>query len=320
VIVDGHLDIAWNAIAEGRGFDRPAPRGYQVCRAALEAAGIGLVFPTIFTAPVAALKHQPASTLVYRTPGEAHLVGRLQVGFYRAAGLQLIRSQAELRRYRRAWRPGRLAGVLLMEGADPIERPAQLAEWVELGVRVIGPAWMRTRYCGGTDQPGGLTADGRRLLALMHRLGVILDLSHMADRAMRDSFEAWRGPLVATHAGARALTPGQRQLPDWALAEIGRRDGVAGISFYSGHVGRDGKATAEDLARHALHFARLAGDPRHVGIGSDMDGGFGVDKAALRLSGFGRLRRALARHFSPGDVDGILGGNWLRYLEANLPA
>jgi membrane dipeptidase len=213
VIVDAHLDIAFNAIAEGRGFEGAPSPGYALSRDALTAAGVGLVFPTIFVAP-----DRPAFTdtgpWTYRTAREASLMAHAQVSYYRSIGLPLIRTASELKRYRRSWRPGRLAGVLLMESADPIAAPSDLRQWLDLGVRVIGPAWSRTRYTGGTGAPGGLTALGRELLAKMAAAGVILDLTHMADRAVDEALAAYRGPIIATHAGARAIRPGQRQLTD----------------------------------------------------------------------------------------------------------
>ncbi len=321
MIVDGHLDIAWNALAEGRGFDGPLPPGFLISRDSLASAGVGLIFATVFTAPNVRSKMLPASPIAYATPREANLIGRLQVGYYTSAGLRLLTTQGELRSYQRTWRPGRLAAVLLMENADPIESPDQVGEWANLGVRIVGAAWGRTRYCGGTDAPGGLTDLGRRLLRAMARHHLILDLSHMADRSVRESLESWQGPVVATHAGARALNPGQRQLQDSVIAEVGRRQGVVGVSFYGGHLRSQGRAGIPDIVRHLRHFADVAGDPAFVALGSDLDGGFDRDQAAVRSTAqLAGLAKALRRHFSAGDVESIMGGNWLRFLSASLPS
>ena len=321
MIVDGHHDIAWNALAEGRGFEGPPAPGFVVSRSALQQAGVGLVFPTIFSLPPAGADSAADLAHAYRTPHEAYLLARAQLNYYRAVGLRLLTTGEQVREYARTWKPGVLAGVLLMESADPIDSPAQVKLWKGLGVRVVGPAWMRTRYCGGTRHPGGLTDAGRGLLRAMMRHGLILDLSHMADRAMRDSFELWRGPLVSTHSGARAIKPGQRQLPHWALREIGRRDGVAGISFYRGHICPGPRVTLDDVVDHARYFARLTGDVRHVALGSDLDGGFGAADAAVKdLSAMRDLRSRLSMAFNRADADAIMGANWLRFLEASLPA
>lgn len=322
MIVDGHLDIAWNAIAHGRGFvGPPAPR-YLVSRPALEAAGVGLVFATLYTAPARAGRSM-RTRFVYENAHEAHLVATAEVNYYRSCGLELIGDRAQLRRYASGWRKGRLAAVLLMEGADPIESPAQLGGWVDHGVRIVGLAWGRTRYSGGTGAPGGLTDLGRQLLKAMRRRHVILDLSHMADQAVADAFELWRGPIMASHSNARALVPGDRQLSDGTVAEIARRGGVVGISFYSHHLlpkARRRRASLEDVVAHVVQHAQVAGGPEHVGLGSDLDGGFDARSAPFDdLATLKELPRLLRRHFSRAQIAGIMGENWVFFLERSLP-
>jgi membrane dipeptidase len=319
VIVDAHLDIGWNAIAHGRGFVGEPAKGYVISRSALERAGVGLSFATLYTAPARA-RRSMRTRFVYESAHEAHIMAMAQVGYYATTGLQLIRDRRELASYVRGWRPGKVAGVLLMEGADPVETPAQLGAWVERGVRIIGPAWGRTRYSGGTHAPGGLTALGVQLLKAMRRQKVILDLSHMADEAVADAFELWRGPIMASHSNARALVPADRQITDATTAEIARRGGVIGISFYQTHLRPRGAATLDDVVRHAVHIARAAGGPEHVGLGTDLDGGFDAKHAAMKsTSQFATLEKKLRKHFSPAQVDGVMGENWLRFLDASLP-
>jgi membrane dipeptidase len=320
MIVDSHLDIAWNALAHGRGFgDEPAP-GCLLSRRGLERAGYGLVFGSLFTAP-RARRFLPDLPLAYRNAAEAHMMALCQVGFYRSLGIPIITTRQQLQDHRDGWRRGRLAMLLAFENADPIENPAQLGDWYEAGVRILGPAWSRTRYCGGTNAPGGLTTLGHELLRAMRRRRMVLDVSHMADRTLRDSLEAWTGPVVATHTGARALSPGQRQLPDDVIAEIGRREGILGVSMYSGHLRTAGRADISDVVAHVEHIARVAGDVAFVGVGSDLDGGFGRDRAAIdSLDDLAVLRSALARRFGRRAADGVMGSNWLRFLEAVLPA
>ncbi|TMG64043.1 MAG: peptidase M19, partial [Chloroflexi bacterium] len=161
------------------------------------------------------------------------------------------------------------------------ETPAQLGAWTDRGVRIIGPAWGATRYSGGTGAPGGLTELGRQLLKAMRRKHVILDLSHMADQAVADAFSMWRGPIMASHSNARAIVPGDRQLTDDSVAEIARRGGVVGVSFYSHHLRSSGRATLTDVVKHIVHHARAAGGPEHVGLGTDLDGGFDARYAPI---------------------------------------
>jgi membrane dipeptidase len=322
LIVDAHLDIAWNAISDGRGFLGPPAPGYSVSRSALAAAGVGLVFATLYCAPARGARAM-RTRFVYENAHEANLMATAQVNYYRSCGLELITDRKSLAAYARSWRKGRLAAVLLMEGADPIETPAQLGAWVDRGVRVIGPAWSGTRYSGGTGAPGGLTELGRQLLKAMRRKGVILDLSHMADQAVADAFEIWRGPIMASHSNSRDLAPGDRQVTDATVAEIARRGGVVGVSFYKGHLRARGERTdagVDDVVEHIVHHARAAGAPEHVGLGTDLDGGFDKRHAAIdSVDGLKTVQARLRLHFNRSQVEGIMGDNWLGFLERSLP-
>lgn len=317
--VDAHLDIAWSALAERRGFDQPTAAGYLVSRRSLVEAEVGIVFATIFCPP--STSRAVRSTLSYDTPREANLIARAQLGYYQSLNLPLITDQATLSRHVKGWRHGRLAAVLLMEGADPIEAPKQVAEWADSGVRIIGPAWEATRYSGGEGMPQGLTALGLKLLEEMGRCRLILDLSHLSDRAVHDALAIWRGPVIASHSNARALRPGPRQLTDATIAEVARRGGVIGVSFYCKHLRTDRHpAVLNDVVNQIRHMAQVAGRPDHIGIGTDSDGLFPASGSALRkLADLERLEAKLLSYFSKTQVAGIMGGNWVRFLEKSLP-
>jgi len=319
VIVDAHLDIAWNAIAHGRGFlAEPAP-GYLISRPALAKAGVGLVFATMYTAPARAQRAM-RTRFVYENAHEAHIMATAQVNYYASCGLEFIRTRAELGAYVRGWKRGQVAAILLMEGADPIEDPSQLGAWTDAGLRIIGPAWGATRYSGGTGAPGGLTELGRQLLRAMRPKHLILDLSHMADQAVEEAFATWRGPIMASHANARAIVPGDRQITDATMREVARRGGILGISFYQHHLRANGSATLLDVLRHALHLAKAAGGPEHVGLGTDLDGGFGAKYAPFDdLTQIKELPRLLRKHFTAAQVDGVMGENWISFLSRSLP-
>jgi membrane dipeptidase len=320
MIVDAHLDIGWNAIADGRGFLAPPAPGYVISRPALTSAGVGLVCATLYTAPAQA-RRAMRTRFVYENAHEAHIMAVAQVNYYKSCDLHLIRDSSELQRYVRGWRKGQIAAVMLMEGADPIETPSQLGAWTDMGVRIIGPAWSRTRYSGGTRAPGGLTELGFQLLKAMSRKRVILDLSHMADQAVADSFAAWRGPIICSHSNAREIVPGDRQITDATAAEVARRGGILGISFYPAHLRKKGRTTLHDVVLHAVHLARAAGGPEHVGLGTDLDGG--IDSRYGPIHDLGEMKKSLPillrRHFSAGQIEGIMGGNWLDFLGRSLP-
>jgi membrane dipeptidase len=319
VIVDAHLDIGWNALAHGRGFLQPPAPNYLVSRSSLVAAGVGLVFATLYTAPARAGRAM-RTRFIYENAHEANIMATAQVNYYKSCGLQLIGDKAELAAHVRGWKKGKLAAVLLMEGADPIEDPSQLGAWTDRGVRIIGPAWGATRYSGGTGAPGGLTELGVQLLKAMRRKRVILDLSHMADQAVADAFKLWRGPIMASHSNAREIVPGDRQITDATAKEVASRGGILGVSFYAKHLRTSGRATVDDVVKHLVRLAQAAGGPERVGLGTDLDGGFDARQAPMKdLTELRELRARLTTRFSKRQVDGVMGGNWIEFLGRALP-
>ncbi|HEX7262534.1 MAG TPA: hypothetical protein VF383_00005, partial [Candidatus Dormibacteraeota bacterium] len=108
MIVDAHLDIAWNAIADGRGFLGPPAPKYLISRSALTSAGVGLVCATIYTAPAQA-RRAMRTRFVYENAHEAHIMGMAEVNYYKSCGLRLIRDSGELEAYVRNWKKGQIA-------------------------------------------------------------------------------------------------------------------------------------------------------------------------------------------------------------------
>jgi membrane dipeptidase len=224
--------------------------------------------------------------------------------------------------------------VVLMEGADGVRSPEELPEWYEAGVRIIGPAWAATRYAGGTNEPGGFTEQGWGLLEWMAELGICLDLSHLAEQAALEALGEFQGEIVATHSNARALLKGyqfpDRQLSDEVILKLAERGGVIGIVPYSRFLKADwdpeqGRDTVgiEAVVAHIDHVCQLVGDADHVGIGTDFDGGFGLDQVPNGLDSVADLRligEALQAYgYSDQAVEAILGGNWLKVLRRILP-
>jgi membrane dipeptidase len=226
--------------------------------------------------------------------------------------------------------------VALMEGADAILNRDELPEWHDLGVRLIGLAWSGTRYSGGTREPGPITEEGRSLLKSMAELNFVLDLSHMDEQAASDALELYDGPIVATHVNCLALLPNfptNRHFSDRILRGIIARGGLIGNvpvnSFLkSGWVRKNGsrreEVTLDAFAAHLDHICQLAGDSIHAGIGTDFDGGFGVQSVPPEIDTIADLQKLVpilqARGYSEKDTANILGLNWLNFLEKNLPS
>lgn len=335
MIVDGHLDIAANVLLDGRDYttdvarirasERRAECQATVSLPDLRRGDVGLVFATLYAEPDGA----GYAASGYRTPQEAERQALDQIDLYRRwedeGRVRIVRSVDDLNIHIASW-PGddRVGIVILMEGADPIVRVDDLEAWWGRGVRIIGPAWGRTRYSGGSGAPGGLTSVGRELAAAMRARGVVLDVSHLADEAVRDALEVGAHAVIASHSNARALVPGDRQLSDATIRAIGDAGGVIGIVLYNAFLDarwredRSVRVTMGDQVRaHAEHVAALAGWGA-VGIGSDLDGGLGLEETPIELDTVADLVRV-------GDVvpaaagDSVLGGNWIALLRRALP-
>ncbi len=163
----------------------------------------------------------------------------------------------------------------------------------------------------------------------MQRLGMILDLSHMAEESFWQALDAFSGTVIASHSNCRALVPTDRQLSDEMIRALAARDGVIGAVFANRFL--DGAWTAwsergvalATVVRHIDHMCQLTGTARHCAIGSDLDGGFGVESTPDELDSVADLTKladALIRAgYSEDDISGIMGGNWLRVLRRALP-
>jgi membrane dipeptidase len=321
--IDGHLDLAYLAV-EGRDLTAADP-AVCVTLPALRAAGLELAFATIFTEP----DGHGADPASYRDPDDvegAAAAGRRQLDVYedlvRRGEVRLVRTRGDLERDRSA----ALGLLLLMEGADPIASPQDVAWWHARGLRMVGLTWARgTRYAGGNATTGGLTAAGIELVSALDRCGIVHDASHLSDAAFDGLCTHASGPLVATHSNCRALNgPDQRHLRDEQIRTIDERDGIVGLNLYTRFLAAEGRATIDDCVRHVEHVAGVMGHRRGVALGSDMDGGFDAESLPVGLErpeSLVHLADALAaRGWSAHEIDGFRGGNWRRFLERVLPA
>jgi membrane dipeptidase len=336
-IVDAHLDLALNAVmgcdlTAGARERRSREQGQPtVGLADLVAGGVAVAFATLWVAPHgkslgAAVPDTPHDydPATYGSPEEAHEQARRQLDVYlRWVGegrVRMITNCAELDAHLGRWESDRVPGiVLLMEGADPIVSPDQVGEWWERGLRIVGPAWASTRYAAGTDRPGGLTPLGRDLLDEMRTVGMALDLSHLAHQACHEAL-AYDGPLCVTHAHPRAFNDSDRHLRDDVFDSLADRDTVVGLTVFNVFLRAAGETGPMSLARwgeHAEYVASRIGWER-VGIGSDLDGGFGRDETPAEIDTVADLRK-LADLVPAAEREGVLGGNWLRWLRSALP-
>jgi membrane dipeptidase len=166
-------------------------------------------------------------------------------------------------------------------------------------------------------------------MVAMSELGLLLDVSHLAEEAFWEAVDRYEGPVGATHANPRALVPGPRQLSDRMIQALAERDGVVGIVPFNrflqpGWSVSDGKeAVGVDHVAAAIdHVCQVVGDAAHVGIGSDLDGGFGAEATPAEIetvADLPRIAQALdERGYRAADVAAVMAGNWLRVLETVL--
>jgi membrane dipeptidase len=181
----------------------------------------------------------------------------------------------------------------------------------------------------GTDAVGPLTARGRELLPQLEELGMILDVTHLCDESFRDAMDRFHGPVWASHSNCRVLANWNRQFTDDQLRELIERGAVIGMALdaimlvhgWQHHRSRpaDFNLRLDRVCDHIDHICQLAGNSRHVGIGSDLDGGFGTEQTPMDVDSIADLARLsdilAARGYSAADVDGILYGNFVSFLQ-----
>lgn len=357
-IIDAHLDLSWSALQWGRDLTQPleAVRGGEahmtdhrargrgtVSLPELRAGRIGVCLGTVLARAKPEVCPPGGSSrrdIDFRTQAMAYAMAQGQLAYYRALEQQgfirFIRTANELRQHWQAWTSAPeiepLGVILAMEGADPIINPQQAQHWFDAGLRCAGMAhYGQGFYAMGTGFEGPLTQMGRELLREFERLGVIVDLTHCAEPGFFEVLDRFSGPVHASHNMCRARVPADRQFSDEQIKRLIERDAVIGMAFdaWMLHPGWKVGQTSNEVvslahvADHVDHICQLAGNTRHVGIGSDLDGGFGTEQAPHDLgsiAGIQKLDRILtSRGYSDADVDGIFHGNWLRFFTHHLP-
>ncbi|MFP5503818.1 MAG: dipeptidase [Candidatus Sericytochromatia bacterium] len=302
-VIDGHADTLTLAVDEGHQLVAGGT-GNHIDVPRLEAAGVGVQTLTCWNEP--------------------HLIGHAafarameKIGaFYQAqrqGGLRQVKSRADLEA------PG-LGFILSLEDAAPCMGSVRHLEALyAAGVRMIGLTWNgRNEIADGVlvgDKPGGLTKVGQVMVMAMEELGIVIDLSHIAEIGFWDVVEATEKPLACSHSNAKAVHEHPRNLTDAQIKAIADRGGVIGVCFAPAFLG-PGEPGIEEVVRHIDHMCELAG-PEVVGLGSDFDG---IAKVPVGLEDVSKLpaltAALLARGYREDDLVKILGGNWKRVFSA----
>lgn len=348
--IDAHLDLSMNALEWNRDLrqpvnhlrerergltDKPDRGNATVSLPDLRRGHVGLVVATQIGRYVAPDNPLPG----WHSPEQAWAQTQGQRIWYQlmeeAGEMIQIRDLAGLDKHVALWTnesPNDLKPIgyiLSLEGADSLVAPAFVERAYQDGLRAIGPAhYGPGRYAQGTDATGFMGAAGQALLREMERFNIILDATHLCDDSFWEALDHFNGPVWASHNNCRALVNHNRQFNDEQLKELIARDAVIGGALDAwmmvpGWV--RGQSTPEStnctlsvLIDHLDHICQLAGNTRHVGIGSDLDGAFGKEQCPSDLDTIADLQKIPAllqqRGYSETDVQAIMHGNWLRFL------
>jgi membrane dipeptidase len=238
---------------------------------------------------------------------------------------------------------GRLAGMLMIEGAAPLGGSIETIDlYHRLGIRSIQLTWNARNLvgdgCAESKTGGGLTAFGESVVAEMNRRQMLVDLSHASEATFYSAAESATAPFIVSHANARAICDHRRNLTDRQLKLLAECGGVIGLCFFPWFIDAS-RPSLRRLLDHLDHIAGLIG-PRHISIGadyiyyapevfaleltaSDRAGiyakGFDIPADLKDPTGFRQLADGMsARGFSNDDIVGVMSGNLLRLYRETI--
>lgn len=352
-LIDAHLDLSLNAIEWNRDLRQsvgqirdverqlpPTLAGHAQNTVALPDMRRGQIGLCVATQIAGCMKPR-ASVAVWESPTQAWAMTQGQLAWYRELAAQgelvQITDLASLETHLVRWQDPVAAAlsnepigyILSLEGADSIISLDYLDRAREYGLRALGPShYGEGRYAVGHDRVGGLKPDGRDLILKMDELGLILDVTHLSEDCFWEALDLFEGPIWASHQNCRALVDDPRQFSDEQIRALIERDSVVGVACDAWMIIPDwvrgettpesSGVTLEHLADHIDHICQLAGNARHCGIGSDLDGGFGREQSPGDLDTIADLQRMeeilRSRGYPQKDIEGIFHGNFLDQL------
>jgi membrane dipeptidase len=349
--MDAHLDLAMNAMEWNRDLklsvsdlrdreagltDKPDRGKNMVSLPALREGKIGLVVAT----QIARYVRKGSPLPGWHSPEQAWAQTQAQLAWYKAmeeeGEMLQIKDLSSLEAHASLWKDASVPDnkkpvgfILSLEGADSLVHLSYLEKAYAYGLRALGPAhYGEGRYAGGTGTEAGFSAEGKKLLKEMERLGIVLDVTHLTDRGFLEAMDLFHGPVWASHHNCRALVHHQRQLTDEQIKILIEKNAVIG-GVMDAWMLTDGwirgvslpKATGTGLNRlidHYDHICQIAGNCNHVAIGSDLDGMFGTEQSPYDMNSIADLQKlpALleARGYKQADIEQLTSGNWLGFL------
>ena len=348
--IDIHLDLSMNAMEWNRNLrlpvsdinareigktDMPGRGGATVSLPALRAGNTGLVVATQLARYVASENQLPG----WNSPEQAWAQTQGQLAWYRAmedeGEMVQIRNLHQLENHLSIWNdvhintPKPVGYILSLEGADSLITLQYLERAFGYGLRALGPAhYGPGRYANGTDATGKMGDVGVALLKEMDQLNMILDATHLCDDAFWQALDIFEGPVWASHNNCRAIVNHNRQYSDDMLKALIERDAIIGAAMDAWMIvpgwvrkvstPQQAGCNLEALANHIDHICQLAGNTKHICIGSDLDGGFGKEQCPYDIDTIADLQKFPvlldSRGYSAEDIEAFMFGNALRFL------
>jgi membrane dipeptidase len=312
-LVDGHNDLPWAIREYGAAphdvvaYDlrRRTPGHTDIER--LRQGMVGAQFWSVYI-PFRAVEEGAAKTQLEQIDIAHHVIRRYPDIFE----LALTADDAV-----RIFRQGRIGSMLGMEGGHAIENSmGALRAFYDLGVRYMTLThsanidWADS--CCAIPEHNGLTAFGREVVREMNRLGMMVDISHVAPKTMHDALDVTVAPVIFSHSNARAVTDHPRNVPDDVLRRMPQNGGVVMVTFVPAFLTTEREARMSDVIRHIEHIRDVAGID-HVGIGADFDGitqvVIGLEDVSTYPALFAELSR---RGWTETDLRKLAGENALR--------
>ena len=347
-ILDAHLDLAMNALEWNRDLtwpvedirksesgmtDKPDREKNTVSLDAMRKGNIGICVATQIGRYV-----KKGSTLPgWNSPHQAWAQTQGQLAWYKAmeeiGEMFQITNTDQLNAHLDLWKTSSekkpIGYILSLEGADSIITIDHLKRSFEQGLRAIGPAhYGPGTYAQGTDSTGGIGAKGKDLLKEIERLNLILDATHLSDESFWETMKLYKGPVWASHNNCRKFVPHNRQYSDEQINELISRGAVIGIAldawmmvpnWVRGESTPEGMGvTLNQMIDNIDHICQLAGNSLHAGIGSDLDGAFGIEQCPNDLDTIADLQKVPKmlsnKGYADGDIHNIMHQNFINFL------
>ena len=348
-VLDAHLDLAMNAMEWNRDLtwtveeirkrevgmtDKPDRGKNTVSFDAMRNGNVGLCVATQIARYVKKTNNLPG----WNSPHQAWAQTQGQLAWYRAmetiGELVQIRDSSQLNAHLDLWKNNTskkpIGYILSLEGADSIVTINHLEQSYEQGLRAIGPAhYGPGTYAHGTDSVGGIGSKGKELLKKIEELNLILDATHLCDVSFWETMKVYNGPVWASHNNCRRFVNHNRQFSDEQINELISRNAVIGVAldtwmmvpnWVRGESTPEGMGVTMDIMIDNIdHICQLAGDSLHVGIGTDLDGGYGKEQSPADLDTIADLQKLplmlSKRGYTENDIENIMSLNFINFLK-----